>query len=161
MHHTVLSIPPSITVIPFLYLVKNLVQLIDDLVTENAELQQQLTRAVEIARREQQQVRQFQHTCTCTCKYVLVKGLFLGFSLPYSGVSCVHSIQGFSPFQELQQQLQSSEREKEIYRQQLTRKEAELTRAEETIRREQQQMRQLVHIMHNRSSGIPLPTCTS
>ena len=45
---------------------------------------------------------------------------------------------------ELQQQLQSSEREKEMYRQQLMRKEAELTRAEETIRREQQQMQQPV-----------------
>ena len=45
---------------------------------------------------------------------------------------------------ELRQQLQSSEREKEMFRRQLTRKEAELTRAEETIRREQQQMRQLV-----------------
>ena len=44
----------------------------------------------------------------------------------------------------LQQQLQSSEREKMMYRQQLTRKEAELTRAEETIRREQQQMQQQV-----------------
>ena len=47
---------------------------------------------------------------------------------------------------ELQQQLQSSEREKEIYRQQLMRKEAELTRTEETFRREQQQMRQLVRV---------------
>ena len=47
---------------------------------------------------------------------------------------------------ELRQQLQSSEREK---REQLMRKEAELTRAEETIRREQQQiqeMRQLVSL---------------
>ena len=40
---------------------------------------------------------------------------------------------------ELQQQLQSSEREKQTIRQQLT---AELTRAEETIRREQQQRQQ-------------------
>ena len=39
---------------------------------------------------------------------------------------------------ELQQQLQSSEREKLMFRQQLMRKEAEQTRAEETIRREQQ-----------------------
>ena len=39
---------------------------------------------------------------------------------------------------ELQQQLQSSEGEKQIVRQQLMRKEAELTRAEETIRSEQQ-----------------------
>ena len=46
---------------------------------------------------------------------------------------------------ELQQQLQSNEREKEMFRQQLTRKETELTRAEETIRREQQQMRQHVY----------------
>ena len=41
---------------------------------------------------------------------------------------------------DLQQQLQSSEREREAVRQQLTRKEAELTRAEETNRREQQQI---------------------
>ena len=47
----------------------------------------------------------------------------------------------------LQEQLQSSEREKEMFRQQLMRKEAELTRAEETIRRKQQknqEMRQQV-----------------
>ena len=44
---------------------------------------------------------------------------------------------------ELQQQLQSSEREKQTIRQQLTRNEAELTRAEETIRREQQQRQQV------------------
>ena len=44
---------------------------------------------------------------------------------------------------ELQLQLQSSEREKEMLRQQLMRKEAEMTGAEETIRRE---MRQLVHV---------------
>ena len=44
---------------------------------------------------------------------------------------------------ELEQQLQSSRREKEIYRQQLIRKEAELTRAEETIRREQQQIQEM------------------
>ena len=42
------------------------------------------------------------------------------------------------------QQLQSSEREKEMYRQQLMSKEAELTEAEETIRREQLQMPQQV-----------------
>ena len=36
-------------------------QLIDDLVTENAELQQQLTRAEETIRREQQQMRQVVH----------------------------------------------------------------------------------------------------
>ena len=39
-----------------------------------------------------------------------------------------------------QQQLQSSEREKQTIRQQLT---AELTRAEETIRREQQQTQEM------------------
>ena len=39
---------------------------------------------------------------------------------------------------ELQQQLQSSEGEKQMIQQQLMRKEAELTRAEVTIRREQQ-----------------------
>ena len=44
---------------------------------------------------------------------------------------------------DLQQQLQSSEREREAVRQQLTRKEAELMRAEETNRREQQQIQQL------------------
>ena len=45
---------------------------------------------------------------------------------------------------QLQQQLHVCESEKQMLRQQLTRKEAELTRAEETIRREQQLMRQLV-----------------
>ena len=45
---------------------------------------------------------------------------------------------------ELQQQLlQSSEREKQTISQQLTAKEVELTRAEETIRREQQQRQQV------------------
>ena len=48
---------------------------------------------------------------------------------------------------DLQQQLQSSEREREAVGQQLTRKEAELTRAEETIRREQQQIQQLVSLL--------------
>ena len=63
-----------------------------------------------------------------------------------SYVGCVHSSQGFSVFNlqeviELQQQLQSCKRGKEIFRQQLMKwKEAELTRAEETIRREQQQV---------------------
>ena len=47
---------------------------------------------------------------------------------------------------DLQQQLQSSEREREAVRHQLTR-EAELTRAEETIRREQQQIQQLVSLL--------------
>ena len=56
---------------------------------------------------------------------------------------------------ELQQQLQSSEREKETYTQQLMRKEAELTRAEETIRREQQQMRQLVRVHEMGVSPFP------
>ena len=82
-------------------------QLIDDLVTENAELQQQLqsstqqlmrkeaelTRAVETARREQQQVRQLQHTGSHVS--VACKGTPLGFSLPHSlslsYVGCVHS----------------------------------------------------------------------
>ena len=45
---------------------------------------------------------------------------------------------------DLQQQLQSSEREREAVRQQLTRKEVELTRAEGTIRREQQQIQEQV-----------------
>ena len=48
---------------------------------------------------------------------------------------------------ELQQQLQSSEGEKQIVQQQLMRKEAELTRAEETIRREQQQIQEMVSLM--------------
>ena len=47
---------------------------------------------------------------------------------------------------ELQQQLQSSEGE-QMVRQQLMRKEAELTRAEETIRREQQQIQEMVSLM--------------
>ena len=42
-----------------------------------------------------------------------------------------------------EEQLRSSEREKQTVRQQLTLKEAELTRAEETIRREQQQIREM------------------
>ena len=52
----------------FSCLVQNLVQLIDDLVTENAELQQQLTRAEETVRREQQQMRQLVHIHVGTCK---------------------------------------------------------------------------------------------
>ena len=44
-----------------------------------------------------------------------------------------------------EEQLQSSEREKVTVQQQLMRKEAELTRAEETIRREQQQLREKVN----------------
>ena len=47
---------------------------------------------------------------------------------------------------ELQQQLQSSEREKQTIRQQLTTKEAELNRAEETIRRDRQEMQQRVSV---------------
>ena len=49
-----------------------MVQVIDDLVTENAELQQQLTRAEETIRREQQQMRPLIHVGTC-------KGTPLGF----------------------------------------------------------------------------------
>ena len=49
-----------------LYLVQNLVQVMDDLVKENAELNQQLTRkeaeAEETIRREQEQMRQLVHT---------------------------------------------------------------------------------------------------
>ena len=44
---------------------------------------------------------------------------------------------------ELRQQLQSSEREEQTAREQLNRKEAELTRAEETIKREQQLTQQM------------------
>ena len=51
-----------------------MVQVIDDLVTENAELQQQLTRAEETIRREQQQMRQLVHVHVCT-----YKGAPLGF----------------------------------------------------------------------------------
>ena len=68
-----LYLPPLCT-ITFSYLVQNLVQVIDDLVTENAELQQQLTRAEETIRREQQQMRQLVHIHVCTCK-----GATLGF----------------------------------------------------------------------------------
>ena len=55
----------------------------------------------------------------------------------------MQSSQGFSLFPvqevaELQKQLQSSEREKLMFKQQLTRKEAEQTRSEETIRSKQQ-----------------------
>ena len=49
----------------------------------------------------------------------------------------------FFNLQKLQQQMQSSGREK-MYRQELMRKEAELPRAEETISREQQQIQQQV-----------------
>ena len=48
---------------------------------------------------------------------------------------------------ELQQQLQSSEGEKQMLRQQLMRKEAKLTREQEAIRREQQQIREMVSLM--------------
>ena len=61
------------TVITLSYLVQNLVQVIDDLVTENAELQQQLTRAEETVRREQQQMTQLVH------KHVRGSGFYTGF----------------------------------------------------------------------------------
>ena len=48
-----------------------------------------------------------------------------------------------SRIHELEQQLQSGLREKEAVRQQLTRKEAELARADEIIRREQQQIQEM------------------
>ena len=44
---------------------------------------------------------------------------------------------------ELQQQLQSSEREKVSVRQHIRRKEAELTRAQETIERQQQRIQEM------------------
>ena len=44
---------------------------------------------------------------------------------------------------ELQQQLLSSEKEKQTFRQQLMIKDAELTRVQETIGREQQQMAEM------------------
>ena len=47
---------------------------------------------------------------------------------------------------ELQQQLLSSEGKKQIVHQQSVKKEAELTRAEETIRREQQQIQEMVSL---------------
>ena len=59
-------------------------------------------------------------------------------------------------FFNLQELLQSSEREKEMYRQQLTRKEAELTRAMETIRREQQQIQE----MRQQVSSDCIVTCS-
>ena len=56
----------------------------------------------------------------------------------------------------LREQLQSSEEEKEMYRQQLMRKKAELTRAEETIRGHQQQVRHMVWIHTCKYvSGLP------
>ena len=77
--------------------------------------------------------------------YVLVRGFHPQFC---SGAYIsMQSSQGFSLFfpvqevAELRQQLQSSEREKEMYRQQLTRKEAEQTRREEETIRSKQQVR--------------------
>ena len=52
---------------------------------------------------------------------------------------------------ELQQRLQSSEKEKQILRQQLT---AELTRAEETVRREQQQKEEVIQEVHETDLGL-------
>ena len=61
-----------------------------------------------------------------------------------SFVGCVDLIcSSLLSLQELQQQLQSSEREKQMLRQQLMRKEAELTGAVETARREQQQIQEM------------------
>ena len=66
-------LPPSwtIPVITFSYRVQNLVQVMDDLLTKNAELQRQLTSkeaeltsAEETIRREQNEVRQPEHTYT-------------------------------------------------------------------------------------------------
>ena len=49
----------------------------------------------------------------------------------------------------LQQQLQTSKMAEESFRKQLTRKEAELTSAQETIQRQQQKMRQQVYALTN------------
>ena len=134
--------------------------MIDDLVTENAELQQQLqsstqqltrkeaelTRAEETIRREQQQMRQL--VLIQIIMYIHVRDLPL--PTEYEPGVCVLLL-FFNVQEVIQQQLQSSEREKQMYRQQLTRKEAKLTRAEEIIRREQQQiqeMRQQVSLVH-------------
>ena len=62
---------------------------------------------------------------------------------------------------QLQQQLHVCESEKQMLRQQLTRKEAELTRAEETIRREQQLMRQLVLVPMCSYSDVSVCVCAS
>ena len=68
-YYTVLPIPFSFLHYYCLYLTQNLVQVMNDLRTENAELQQQLTRkeaeqtrAEETITREQQQMRQLEHT---------------------------------------------------------------------------------------------------
>ena len=55
---------------------------------------------------------------------------------------------------ELEQQLQSNERENDMLKQQQTVKEAELTGAEETIRREQQ-VRECVHTYHYVQCNLP------
>ena len=47
---------------------------------------------------------------------------------------------------ELRQQLQSSEREKKMLKQQLMRREAELTEVEKTIKGEQDHVRQLYNV---------------
>ena len=57
--------------------------------------------------------------------------------------------------EDLIQSLQSSEREKQTVRQQLTLKEAELARAEETIRREQQQIQEMRQQMSQKVNHQP------
>ena len=120
--------------------------MIDSLVTEIVELQQQLTRKEaeltrieETIRREQQQVRQFK----CTCTYVCASPLTFPTACTLHIVWILFKTSLFFNLQVLQQELQSSEREKEMYRQQLMRKEAELTRTEETITKQQQQIQEM------------------
>ena len=117
--------------------------MIDDLVTENAELQQQLTRAEETIRRDQQQVRKLVHVHVCTCKGIPWDFPIMYMWGGYISVYCIVRASLIFQVAELQQQLQSctqqlqsSEREKVMYGQQLT-------RAEETIRREQQQIQEM------------------
>ena len=101
-----------------LWFEQNMQCVIRDLVTENADLQSRMHRVQSEA---QQQLREM--------------------------VSCETFITQKTCFNSWLQegQLQSSEREKATVQQQLTRKEAELMKAEETIRREQQQLREKVN----------------
>ena len=71
--------------------------MIDDLVTENAELQQQLTMQGYGCGDHQGRAAAGETITACTYKCVLVRGLPLGFSLSHNmSLSNVHSIEGFS-----------------------------------------------------------------
>ena len=92
---------------------------------------------------------------------VLVRGLLSPIVSTIPSSVCILVCNLLSPFTvqgvgQLQEQLQSSENEKEMFRQRLTRKDGELTRAEETIRREQQ-VRQRVHTYHYVQCKGPFP----